>query len=110
MKKIDWKNVGKQVGDFAVSVFGLALIGGFSLASRKSNVYVTKNYCSTTASYSKAVKAIMESDMYDHYKRTAITMLEHDGDADYYEAVISIVNSDMYDHYKVESIKSLSEE
>lgn len=104
MKKIDWKNVGKQVGDFAISVFEFAVIGGLTfLMSPMNNV-------STTASYNKAVKAIMDSDMFDHRKRDVIRMLKHDGDKHYYEAVISIVNSDMYDHYKVDSIKSLSKE
>lgn len=108
MKKIDWKNVGKKVGNIVENGFILALTYGFMFSQPRKNVYVTKNYGGMTANYSKAAKAIVESDMLDHYKADAMEALKHDGDADYYETVISIANSDMLDHYKADMITKLS--
>jgi hypothetical protein len=110
MKKIDWKNAGKKVGDFAVSVFELAFICGLVLPSRKNNVYVTKNYGSVTADYNGAVRAIVKSNMLDSYKTDVMEMLKRNGNAGYYEAVIDIVNGDMLDSYKTDMIEALSEE
>ena len=103
MKNINWKNVGKKVGNVAVSVFELALIYGFLLPSpqRKADVI---------ANYSGAVKAILNSDMLDSYKRDVMGMLKTDGNADYYETIISIANSDMLDSYKKEMIEKMSED
>ena len=103
MKNINWKNVGKKVGNVAVSVFELALIYGFLLPSPKRKADVIANY-------SGAVKAILNSDMLDSYKRDVMGMLKTDGNADYYETIISIANSDMLDSYKKEMIEKMSED
>ena len=108
--KIDWKTVGENVLGFAGYAFGFALAISPLLPSRKSNSSLTNHYGYVTASYGKAIKAILESDMLDCYKSDAIDVLRKDGDVEYYEAVIAIVNSDMLDCYKSDMIEKISED
>ena len=61
-----------------------------------------------SAGYGDAVREIMESDMFDSTKRSAIQSLRKNGDYDYYKAVISVINSDMFDSTKLGLIKDLS--
>ena len=110
MKSIDWKNVCKNVCDFIATVFILGLTHSFMFPSPRNKVQATNNYDYLIDSYSKAVKAIVESNMLDSRKSEAIESLKRDGDTDYYKAVISIVNSNMFDSRKVETIRTISDD
>ena len=111
MKKfnINWEPIGK----FAKTAFEVVVYGALAAASIKYSESVTKTYSTTNTAttYSDAVAAIMDSDMYSHYKTDAIALLKRDGTADYYKAVARVVGDDsMYSHYKIDMIKTLSEE
>ena len=56
------------------------------------------------ASYSGAIKAIMESNTLDSCKKNIIDVLLKNQSEEYYKSVIEVVNSDMLDSYKVETI------
>ena len=100
MKHIVWKNVLKKAGNVAVSVFELAYVFGLLHPSPKRKTREPANY-------GEAVKAIVNSDMLDSYKKEIMGMLSAYGRQEYYEAVIDIVNSDMLDSYKKEMIEQL---
>lgn len=110
MKTIDWKNACKKVCEFASSTFVLGLTYSLMFSSPRKRSDATTNYDYLPASYSKAVKAIVDSDMLDSYKRDVMEILKRDGDSDYYKAVISIVNGSMLDSYKRDMVESLSED
>ena len=110
MKKlnINWEPVGK----FAKSACEILVYGALAVMSIKFSESTAKRHGKiVNATYSGAVEAIMNSDMYSHYKSYAITMLKRDGDAEYYGAIIRIVEDDnTYSHYKLDMIKALSKE
>lgn len=110
MGTVNWKNVCKKVCDFASTTFVLGLTYSLMFPSSRKKADATTNYDYLPANYSKAVEAIVESNMLDSYKRDVMEMLKRDGDSDYYKAVISIVNSDMLDSYKRDMIETMSEE
>ena len=58
--------------------------------------------------YSDAVRAIMESNMFDSNKDKVMELLKKDQDSEYYKAVIQVVCSDMFDSRKVNVIKNLT--
>lgn len=61
------------------------------------------------ADYGKAVEAIVNSNMWDSYKREALGILKKDETSSYYAGVIAIVkNDDMWDSYKIRSIEQIS--
>ena len=67
--------------------------------------YITN---SDRCSYSKAIKAISDSDtMWSKDKALAIEKLPSDKDEGFYKAIIAIVNSDMWSREKVEAIESI---
>lgn len=106
MKNIDFGKACKNVCNFVVTTFTFGLTYMFMFSSPRNESRVTDDYIA--AGYSTAAKAIVESDMLDHYKRDTMKILKRCGDSEYYKAVISIVNSDMADHYIRDIIGSLS--
>lgn len=110
MKIVDWKNVCKKICDITSTVFVLGLSYGIMFSSPRKKVQATNDYNYLIASYSKAVKAIVESNMLDSRKCEAIELLKRDGDDDYYKAVISVINSNMLDSRKVDTIRTISED
>lgn len=79
--------------------FGAAMYYNLKLDSNDNTRVIYGN-----ASYSDAINAIIESDMFDSNKTKLITNLKTDADSSKYTAVISIVNSDMFDSNKVNSV------
>ena len=65
--------------------------------------------CDGETKYSDAVNAILNSDMFDSTKRTALELLKRHEDADYYKSVISTIESDMFDSNKIQTMRILSE-
>jgi len=109
MKKIDWKSVGKFAKDACqVAVGGIAVCLPFILNAYRATTtrrYEVPNYWVT---YSDAVRAIMDSDMFSSQKIEAVELLKRDSTSDYYKAVICVVNSDMFTSQKIETIEKLS--
>lgn len=66
-----------------------------------------RHYSHSNATYSDAVNAIVNSDMFDAYKQEAISYVKKNQRADYYDGVIHIANSTMFDHYKSDAIRDL---
>lgn len=103
MSKIDLKAVGKTV----LNVFGIAATGLLVTQMVKNEEYVSEPSISYGVTYSDAVEAIMESDMWSSDKEQAVTYLNRRETADYYKAIINIVNGDMWSSDKLKLIKNL---
>ena len=104
--KITKEHVKGFVKGFCILAYSAAAIAGAVMTrgeTRTSNMYYLG-----AAGYSDAVKAIVESSMFDSGKKRAIELLKRDGDAGYYNAVIATVNSDMFDSGKIASIEAMS--
>ena len=99
-----------QVKDFVrnccLLAYGAAAIAGACMTKSAQTNRIT-NY-SRTATYSDAVKAIMESSMFGSHKTRAIELLKRDGDTEYYMAVVTVANSSMFSSNKIEAIETLS--
>ena len=108
MKKI--KITKEQVKGFVrnccLLAYGAAAIAGACMVKRPETSRIT-NYA-RIATYSEAVKVIMESSMFSSSKTRAIELLKRDQDSDYYAAVIAIVNSNMFASNKIEAIETIS--
>ena len=104
--KITKEQVKGAVKGFCILAYSAAAIAG-AVITRDSKP-TTKTYYVGTASYSDAVRVIVESSMFDSNKKRAIELLKTDGDAGYYNAVISTVNSRMFDSSKIEAIETIS--
>lgn len=105
--KITKESVGKaiKIGGM-VGLYGLA-----SMASKVSiNDVIDHFRYSGDVSYSDAVNAIMESDMFDSYKKEAMKLVKKDSTIEYYKTVVTIVRSNMFSSYKLEAIANLNEE
>ena len=57
--------------------------------------------------YHTAVKAIMESNMFDSSKRECVSILKKNAAPAYYQTVVEIIQSDMFDSNKIATIESL---
>ena len=104
MSKIDWKTVGKSIGN----VFWVAVAGLLVSQSIKNDNYVLETKVDYGATCSDAIGAIMESDMWDNDKERAVTLLDKHGTTEYYKSIIKIANSDMWSSSKLRSIANLS--
>lgn len=105
--KITKENVKSAVKGICILAYSAAAVAG-AVFTRGDIGTNTTNYIGA-ASYSDAVKVIVESTMFDSMKTRAIELLKHDADAGYYNAVISTVNSSMFDIKKVQAIEMLSQ-
>lgn len=103
MSKINWKSVGNGV----LNVFGIAVTGLLVPQMIKNDDRVLETGSSYGVTYSDAVEAIMESDMWSSDKEQAVTYLNRRETADYYKAIINIVNGDMWSDDKLKLIKNL---
>lgn len=102
----------KETVGSVVKIGGAAILYGLASMVSKVSVkdVIDEIRYSGNVSYSDAISAIMESDMFDSYKREAIKVLKKDQDVEYYKTVIKIVRSDMFSSYKLEAITNLIEE
>lgn len=106
MIKINLKNIGKAIEPvLEVAACSLLILASYKYAEG-TNMAIGNS--DTTAGYDKAVKAIMDSGMYSHDKKEAVSVLNTNGTAEFYKAIVYIAQSGMYSHEKLESIKSLS--
>ena len=106
--KMDKQQVGRIiVGTGKVIVYGLSCLA-LLIPRAESNANAMK-HSTVEASYSGAIKAIMDSDMLSSYKKAAVNVLLKNQDKEYYKAVIEVINSNMLDSCKVETIKKISE-
>jgi hypothetical protein len=100
-----------QVGRIIIGT-GKAILCGLSclalIVPHVDNSVSAVKRLTVEASYSGAIKAIMESNMLDSYKKIAVDVLLKNQDEDYYKAVIEVVNSNMLDRYKVETIEKIT--
>lgn len=103
----DKEQVGKVIaGTGKVIICGLSCLA--LIAPHVENSINAVKRLKVEASYSGAIKAIMNSNMLGSYKQAAIDALQKDRDVDYYKSVIEVVNSSMLGSYKVETIKKIS--
>jgi hypothetical protein len=100
-----------QVGRIIIGT-GKAILCGLSclalIVPHVDNSISAMKRLTVEASYSGAIKAIMDSNMLDSYKKIAVDVLLKNQDEDYYKAVIEVVNSNMLDRYKVETIEKIT--
>lgn len=102
MLKNDVLKVIKTVGKGVLSIACMGVVAGMALGDNY------KHYCNAT--YSDAVEAIMESDMWSSDCHKAVSALKLNADTELYKAVIRIANSSMWSSDKLKSILSLCEE
>lgn len=108
MKKF---NITKEHIGNVVKIGGIALLYGLaSMASRTSvkDMFDNIRY-SGNVTYSDAVSAIMDSDMFDSNKTKAIELLRRNENVEYYKTIIDIVRSNMFDSNKIKAITILCE-
>lgn len=94
------------IGTGKVVVYGLSCLALF-IPHVENSVTAAKRL-TVEASYSGAIKAIMNSDMLGSYKKNVIDVLQNNRSEDYYKAVIEVINSNMLDSYKIETIKTIT--
>ena len=109
MKKI---NITKEHIGNIVKIGGIALVYGLaSMASRTSVKEMFDNVrYSGNVTYSDAVSAVMDSDMFDSSKTKVIELLKRNQGVEYYKTIIDIVRSNMFDSNKIKAITILCEE
>ena len=109
MKKIN--NTKEHIGNI-VKIGGIALVYGLaSMASRTSVKEMFDNIrYSGNVTYSDAVSAVMDSDMFDSSKTKVIELLKRNQSVEYYKTIIDIVRSNMFDSNKIKAITILCEE
>ena len=109
MKKF---NITKEHIENIVKIGGIALVYGLaSMASRTSVKEMFDNVrYSGNVTYSDAVSAVMDSDMFDSSKTKVIELLKRDQSVEYYKTIIDIVRSNMFDSNKIKAITILCEE
>lgn len=109
MKKI---NITKEHIGNIVKIGGIALVYGLaSMASRTSVKEMFDNVrYSGNVTYSDAISAVMDSDMFDSSKTKVIELLKRDQSVKYYKTIIDIVRSNMFDSNKIKAITILCEE
>ena len=79
-------------------VVGLGIIGSH---------IVTDEIKITSFGYHEAVKAILDSDMWESDKAKTINVIKRDGDKEYYKTIIEVANSDMWESDKFDVISKL---
>lgn len=95
-----------------MKIGGIALVYGLaSMASRTSvkDMFDSIRY-SGDVTYSDAVSAVMDSDMFDSNKTKVIELLKRNESVEYYKTIIDIVRSNMFDSNKIKAIAILCEE
>ena len=98
--KINKDQVGRIIiGTGKVIVYGLSCLA-LIIPNVENSVNAAKRL-TVEASYSGAIKAIMNGNMLDSYKKKIIDVLLKNQSEEYYKSVIEVVNSDMLDSYKV---------
>ena len=109
MKKF---NITKEHIGNIVKIGGIALVYGLaSMASRTSVKEMFDNIrYSGNVTYSDAVSAVMDSDMFDSSKTKVIELLKRDQSVEYYKTIIDIVRSNRCDSNKIKAITILCEE
>ena len=109
MKKF---NITKEHIRNIVKIGGIALVYGLaSMASRTSVKEMFDNIrYSGNVTYSDAISAVMDSDMFDSSKTKVIELLKRDQSVEYYKTIIDIVRSNMFDSNKIKAITILCEE
>ena len=109
MKKF---NITKEHIGNIVKIGGIALVYGLvSMASRTSVKEMFDNIrYSGNVTYSDAISAVMDSDMFDSSKTKVIELLKRDQSVEYYKTIIDIVRSNMFDSNKIKAITILCEE
>lgn len=109
MKKF---NITKEHIRNIVKIGGIALVYGLaSMASRTSVKEMFDNVrYSGNVTYSDAISAVMDSDMFDSSKTKVIELLKRDQNVEYYKTIIDIVRSNMFDSNKIKAITILCEE
>ena len=104
--KIDKETIKKV----AIGVGKVFAYGSLTLLSMKLNKEAKHIYYGEFVDcedYNDAVDSIIESDMSDYYKHSALSMVKRNMDEKYYKAVASIANGDASDYYKVSMIQNL---
>lgn len=101
----------KTICKLAMKGCGLTLKGVAYLSSILAAMdIVDKINFNSETTYSDAVEAIMESDMFSSAKKEIMEFVTPDKNNDFYKAVIQVVNSDMFSNSKVEVIKNMCNE
>ena len=105
--KLNLEPVGMAIGKVCKTVaYGLLMFGPSIV-----KVYCSEKKRNGIASYSDAVNAILQSDMWKSDKTEAISSLKRYAGPSYYETVILIADSDdIWKSDKLELIQGLSEE
>ena len=95
-----------------VKIGGMAMIYGLAAMASKTSVKdaIDNIRYSGKVSYSDAVSAVMDSNMFDSNKNRVLELLKKDGDIEYYRTIIKIVRSDMFDSNKIRAITILDGE
>lgn len=97
----------KPIGKF-VKIAGRAVVYGtlFGVCSKTQDV--SEKHNNLTATYSGAVKAIMNSDMLMSDKSDTIAVLVRNESSEFYKAIIHVANDDrMNSRYKTKTINQL---
>ena len=105
-------NITKEHIGNIVKIGGIALVYGLaSMASRTSVKEMFDNIrYSGNVTYSDAVSAVMDSDMFDSSKTKVIELLQRGKSVEYYKTIIDIVRSNMFDSNKIKAITIFCEE
>lgn len=95
------------IGAGKAFVYGSLALLSMKLNKEAKNIYYDDFVDCEDYNYSDAVDSIIESDMSDYYKHSALAMVKRNMDEQYYKAVASIANGDASDYYKVSMIENL---
>lgn len=93
------------IGAGKVFVYGSLALLSMKIKNESQHIYYVEH--TDCEDYNDAVDSIIESDMSDYYKHSALSMVKRNMDEKYYKAVASIANGDASDYYKVSMIQNL---
>ena len=101
------EQVGKIIlGTGKVVLYGLSCLA-LIIPHVENSVSAVKDL-TVKADYSGAIKAIMNSNMLDSYKKNLVEVIQKNQNEDYYKSVIEVINSNMLDSYKLETINKIT--
>ena len=106
MSKMNWQQVGSTIINGGSIIIGVALCTIPYLKTIR-DVSESVRYYRGCVSYSDAVSAVLNSDMFSSAKEEAVKMIPKDGDNELYRSIIQIVNSDAFSSNKANMIKDI---
>lgn len=115
MKKIFTKERIEQLASGVILLTGTVLAMILNSLMTNDDEFVSQYNAKTNnydvykpINYSDALEVIINSDMFDHNKSRAMSIVKLNCNSGYYKSIIAIMKSDMFDSGKLEAISNIN--